>query len=164
MAAMKSARLRLVLSIVLFAGWMGWLASRAISDKGRHDIVGPPGKGYDRKILSRAQFLVANFIIKASIDQFGDSASPVRIVEVVLPAGEEKLVDKTITIANLAECKDSWAGPGVYIVPIMTDWKNDYRVPPIPRSPGSPDPKTMAGRPRIYVDSPETREQLNQIK
>jgi hypothetical protein len=163
MAVMSLPKLRLGLAVALFAAWMSWLIYLALADRGRHARAGGE-PGFDRLILSRPQFLVSNLDVVAQIET-PDSATPqVRIAEVLWPKGEEKWIGKTILISNLAESKDSWIGKESYILPLMTDWKNDFRIAPIPRSPGSPDPATREGRPRIYADSPETRQQHEQIR
>jgi hypothetical protein len=166
MAAMIS-RLRLGLAAALFGLWMGWLIYLAVADSRRHDVVArDPSRdqpGFDRLLLSRPQFLVSNLDVIAQVDQ-DRSPAEVHVTEVLWPREETKWVGEKLRISNLAECRDSWVGSGRYILPLMTAGKNEFRVPPIPPSPGSPDAAKREGKPRIYEDAPEMRQQLESIQ
>jgi hypothetical protein len=52
----------------------------------------------------------------------------------------------------------------LYIVPLIPDGKDTYRVAPLPRSPGFLGPSGRTGRPRIYPVTPQTRMQLDSIQ
>jgi hypothetical protein len=144
MDAMKLARMRLVLAIVLFAGWIGWLAYLVIVTR-------------DSVVLSRPQFLVSTLDVVADIDSREGNPPPITVREVHWPTESRDLAGKTIPVENLADCK-GWTGPGSYIVPLITSGKESYRVAPLPRSPGfEPD------QPVIYPATPQTLEQLQGI-
>jgi hypothetical protein len=130
----------------LFAAWIGYLAFLALTT--RHPPI----------VLSRPQFLVADLWVIAEVD---DLNGPVKVVEVAY-ARREVLAKApkpgaVIEVKNLAECKKDWTQPGAYILPLVAADKL-YQVPPIPRSPGY-----NSGPPRIYPDTPETREQLDSL-
>ena len=145
---MKPAKLRLIVAAVLFFGWLGWLGYLAFTAS-------------QPVVLSRPQFLVANLIVIADIE---DLKSPVLVREIYWPAPQQALLpaDKKLEIANLADCSDrGWAGPGPYILALMSDGKAYYLVP-TPPSPGFRAGKAAA--PRIYLLTPQTRSQLGQIE
>ena len=81
------------------------------------------------------------------------------VKEVHWPLGRDDLVGRTIAVTNLAECKEDWTGPGEYILPLLPQGAN-YRVAPLPRSPGFP---SYTSRPRIYPATPDMRRQLQDI-
>ena len=136
----------LVAAAGLFAAWLGYLAFLALTAS--HPVV-----------LSRPQFLVADLWVIADVDG-PEGAVTVRKVEYAAPpvmavAPKE---GAAIEVKNLAECKKDWAGKGGYVLPLVVDGSG-YRVPPIPRSPGF-----GSGPPRIYPDTPETRDQLHEMR
>src|SRR5262249_10524960 len=146
-----NARTRLVLSAVLFAAWIGWLAYLAAT--ATRPIV-----------LSRPQLLVSTLDVIARVDADGDHpAATVPIVKVHWPPGRDDWKDKTITVSNLPECS-GWDGPGEYILPLVNDAEN-YQVARLPRSPGYPGPSAHGPLPplRIYRRAPETERQLEAI-
>ena len=68
-----------------------------------------------------------------------------------------QLVGKNLKITNLDQCKDDYHGADeLYILPLIADGKDAYRVAPLPRSPGFAGAASRAGRPRIYPVTPET--------
>jgi hypothetical protein len=159
-------RLRLGLAVTLFAAWMGWLIYLALADSRRHSPTDGPVK-FDRLVLSRPQFMVSSLDVVAHIDKLD---GPVVIKDVLWPKSDEaKLPGKELPVTNLANCEQSWAGPGDYIMPLMPDPKGGYQVAPIPPSPGSPPrQETKDGLHaylpvRIYPDRPETRQQVHEI-
>jgi hypothetical protein len=151
------SRLRLAVAAALFVGWLGWLVYLAAT-------------GTDDVVLSRPQFLVANVHVVAEVGGKKEPESEVVVREVFWAAGDKKPVDgKPITVENLKECLDQgWAGPGPYILPLMTHTTAKgvtYSVAPTPRTPGYPYGKNAAanrpGPPRIY---PATESRLRQLK
>jgi hypothetical protein len=143
---------------------MAWLIYLALSDSRFHDQVQVDDKLlFDRKVLSRPQFLVSNLVVVAQVDRVDGPSHEVTIKEVLGPKDESKWIGRKIPIANLAACADSWARPGFYILPLMTDRESTFRIAPIPPSPGAPPPDKREGQPRIYLDTPETRQQLADI-
>lgn len=140
---MKRAVLRLVLAIVLFAAWIGWLAHLALTAS--RPIV-----------LSRPQFLVSNLDVIAQLTSPDAAEVPVQGVHWP-PAAKARFEGKKLRIANLAECA-GWAGPGPYILALTGSGEN-FRVAPTPPSPGY----SGLGQPRIYPLTPETEQQLDAI-
>lgn len=139
----------LIAAALWFAGWIGWLAYLAATTT--QPIV-----------LSRPQLLVATLDVIAEVNQVNGVPDPHVIVREVFwskkPPKEQ--LDK-ITISNLADC-DDWKGPGTYIIPLVRDGEK-FSVPSIPRSPGF-EPERNRSRPRIYRETPDTRQQLDAIR
>ena len=151
---MKSATARFALTLVVFIGWLGWLLNLAISTA--HPIV-----------LCEPQFLVSNLDVLAEVSSINGNADEVIVREVHWPKAEgDKLIGKKLKITNLAECKEDVHGAEtLYILALVPDGKDAYRVAPLPRSPGFvAGPGSKAARPRIYPVTPETRKQLDRIQ
>jgi hypothetical protein len=154
----KRSRLRLAVAAALFVGWLGWLVYLAAT-------------GTDDVVLSRPQFLVANVHVLAEVSGTKEPETEVVVKKVFWAAGDKKPVkDGKILVENLKECLDQgWAGPGEYILPLMTTPKSGtYAVAPTPRTPGYPYGKNAAanrpGPPRIYPYTPSRERQLKQIE
>ena len=145
---MKPVAWRLVVTAVLFLGWIGYLAYLALMT--RNSIV-----------LSRPQFLASELDVIAT-RQDDDTFL---IQEVLWPTQRKEEWDgKTVVVENLGQCqtfsKGGWqtmpppAGQRL-IMPLQTaattEPKPKVDVVPIPPSPGFPqaDPR-HAGPPRIY--------------
>jgi len=127
----------------LFAAWIGYLAYLALMTVGHPTIV-----------LARPQFLIADVWVIAEVK---DLDQPITIDEVVYPEQAKELAKGAeIKLSNLSECKDYWAGPGRYILPLSRSDKGEYGVTLVPHGP-------PALPPRIYPDTEETRAQLNQL-
>ena len=140
---MRSAVLRLILAVALFAAWIGWLARLALT--GSRPVV-----------LSQPQFLVSNLDVIAQIDS--PTAQEVQVVRVHWPpARRDQFESKKLPVSNLSECS-GWTGPGPYILALTAD--GTPRVTPTPPSPGY----SGLGRPRIYPLTPETEQQLEGIQ
>jgi hypothetical protein len=179
---MKPAAWRLVVTAILFAGWIGYLGYLVAAT--RNPIV-----------LSRPQLLVSNVVVTGKADE---DRRTVTVKEVLWPATmKAELEGKTITVTDLQKCQ-SWArgawvagaveaGHG-YLLPLTgpTDGPLTFRVTPLPRSPGFDgvvrEPKT--GKPldpdtlkpitdpkndkpllaaRIYPDDEETIHQVQRL-
>src|SRR5581483_8276382 len=114
--------------------------------------------------LSRPQFLISTLDVIAEVDRPEGDQATVREVHGPTTEEDKKLVGQTVAVVNLAEC-EGWSGPGLYILPLMSDGKGHYMVAHTPPSPGfEPNPFTRAGRPHIYPVTRETRQQLDQIQ
>jgi hypothetical protein len=137
---MKSAVVKFVVSLVVFAAWLSWLGYIALA---MHRPI----------VLSRPQMLVSTFEVIGHVEFL--EATKVKIETVHWPASEKKRTSEEITVTNLAEC-DGWRGPGSYIL-LLTPEGKDWRVTPTPRSPGS----GAAGKPRIYPATEQALHQLN---
>ena len=150
---MKPAVGFLVLSAVLFLGWIGWLAYLVATAR-------PP------VVLSRPQFLASTLDVIGRVDARPDGRPnpEVSVREVRWPQeGPEKaLAGTTVTVHDLPEhAEGGWAGPDSYILPLVKDGK-DYRVARIPHSPGF-EADTQAARARIYRETPQTLCQLEEV-
>jgi hypothetical protein len=145
MDALKWARLRLAVAIVLFVGWIGWLVYLAVMATPR-----PP-------TLSRSQLLESNLDVIAQIDQLDPPKIKMDDVHWPQTKQAQSLKGATIEVSNLASA-EGWKGPGRYIVPLRTNWHGSYEVAPLPPTPGF-----ESARPRIYPAMPETLRQLDEI-
>jgi hypothetical protein len=168
---------RLLLTALLFVGWLGYLgylvATRPLTvDDFRQRFW----DGGQPLVLSRPQLLVSDLDVIAHVD---DPTKPVVVREVLYPAGEQKVLPgNSITVANLGDCRPppreagqpapaDWTGPGDYLLPLLR-WteggETRYKVAPTPPSPGYPPQRGLEpGPPRIYPDKPQTRAQYSQI-
>jgi hypothetical protein len=151
---MKSAALRLTLAGVLFAAWIGWLVYLVYAMKSSV----PPGASRP-VVLSRPQFLVSSLDVSADVSEIDADPAEVTVREVFWPNTEQDLVGKKIKVSHLPESREDWTGRGEYILPLERLGENGYQVVPLPRSPGFP-----SGRPRIYPSTPQTRQQLKEIR
>jgi hypothetical protein len=144
---MKPRLTWLIATALMFAGWIGWLAYLAATTT-------PP------IVLSRPQFLVSKADLIADLkDQNGRPSSRIQVRDVHWPArGHETLLGKTITITNLQECQ-GYAGPGTYILALVPQGSDEWRVAGIPPSPGY----EREAAPRIYPLTHETSHQLDAV-
>jgi hypothetical protein len=162
---MKPARLRLVVTAVLFFGWIGYLIFLVVESR-----QSPTGKPI---VLSRPQLLVSDFDF---IGVVKDDGSEVEVTEVIYPRSEAHWQGEKITVTNLGQCKrrphafeksddvkPDLAGPGRYILPLRKalGGPNSFEVVPTPPSPSGSN--LRPGPPRIYPLTKETRAQLEQI-
>lgn len=148
---MKFATVRFAFALAIFIAWLGWLLNLALTTA--RPIV-----------LCEPQFLVSSLDVLAQVDSV--NGGEVMVKEVHFPPAEsDKLVGKKIKVTNLDQCKDDWQGSEyLYILPLVADGKDAYRVAPLPRSPGFAGPGSKAGRPHIYPVTEETRKQLDRIQ
>jgi hypothetical protein len=149
---MSRARLRLVLTAALFCAWIGWLAFLALTTT--RPVV-----------LSRPQFLASQLDVVATLTASEGRPDPnVKVQKIGWPVDEatQKLAGQTIKVVNLPELTNEhgWEGPDSYILPLVKEG-DEYRVAPIAVSPGLSERKA---RPRIYRATPETLEQLKEIR
>jgi hypothetical protein len=161
---MKPAAVRLLISALLFCGWIGYLLYLVLTLP-----TAPNGQPI---VLSRPQFLVSDLDVIAQSDS---EEGPVTIKEVLYPQSAEsaRLVGQTITVANLGQCQPlpragqkaadvvkDWQGAGEYLLPLrqMADGQS-YEVVPTPASPGYPPTEARIGPPRIYPATPSTLSQ-----
>lgn len=136
-------------AIVLFAGWLSWLAYLSVTT---HTPI----------VLSRPQFLISGLDVIAQIDQIGNGPQEVRVKKVLWSAAADsaKFEGATVTVTNLDRCDKHWAGPGEYLLPLTPDSEGRYHVPETPLSPGL---DTHAARPRIYPATPPVLNQYETI-
>jgi hypothetical protein len=188
---MQSARLRLgflIVTAVLFFGWIGYLAFLVW----HRPAAGPP-TWLDRvagrpPLLARAPFLAADLNVLASITDL--ESKEITIKEVVWAREPRRGagLEGKVGVTNLAECRADWCGPGDYLLPLLKtgeatgevadatglteakerDYLEGRAKGGLPsRSPGYDpyaDHDTRTLRPRhIYPATPETLAELRQI-
>ena len=168
---MRPAVGRLVVTIVLFAGWLGYLGYLVVCRP--HTPSGLVGAFNGRSLaLSRPQLLVSTLDVIARVED--DKGENVVVEEVLYPKENApvKVGDK-IRVANIDKCRPSsdpitkeqgpldFTGPDRYLLPLQSTAKNDdkqFEVTPTPPSPGYPPQRAGGvGPPRLY---PATREML----
>ena len=144
---MRFAKVRLVLAVALLAAWIGYIAYQALAF-GRFPVV------------SHAQLLVSalDVIGEVRADESGQPQPQVRVDEVHWPSDRKELEGRVIPVSNLPEAT-GFHGPGRYLLPLVAGENGQYRVAPLPRSPGF----ESAGVYFIYPDTPLTRKQLDAI-
>jgi len=153
---------RLIVTAVLFVGWLGYLGYLVYSRP--HTPDGRP------LALSRPQFLVSMLDVVARVND--DKGEDVVVDEVLYP--EEKPPVKAgdkIRVENIDKCRPlpnplekgepplDWTGPGSYLLALQVSERNGARhfeVVPTPPSPGYPPSHGLsAGPPRIYPATPQ---------
>ncbi|HZT79181.1 MAG TPA: hypothetical protein VFA26_03095 [Gemmataceae bacterium] len=156
---MKAARIRLIVAAGLFVLWMGYLIHLAYT---AHQ---------QRAVLSAPQFLVSEDDVVAEVT---DPKEPVKVVEVLYPeADKERLKGQSLRVENLADCRVAQpqtadakeapppgeVPPGRYLLPLVNVHDGKAWVALIPPSPGFPP-----GKPLIYPDSENAREQALRMR
>jgi hypothetical protein len=144
---MTFARIRFAVALLLFVGWLTWLAF-AVAGKGA-------------PVLSRAQLLNSTHLVYGQVT-VGEDGLPISQAKVTSIARGEVAVGTTIEVLNLPAAMPAGAktfpGTGEYLLPLIFDGKT-YRIAGLPRSPGyEPD---EASRPVIYIANDSTRKQLS---
>ena len=147
-------RLWLVGASVLFAGWIGYLIFLAMT-------------AADPVVLSRPQFLVADLVVVAEVDDPDSQKVIVKEVCASTLPGLKPPKGKELKVTNLR----LWSEPflslplpkGRYILPLVKVPNSEtFKVAAIPPSPGFPPPG--GSRPsRIYPATEQTLAQLKQI-
>ncbi|HEY7425114.1 MAG TPA: hypothetical protein VH682_12865 [Gemmataceae bacterium] len=172
---MKPAVGRLLVTIALFAGWLGYLGYLVLCRP--HTPGGLVGAFDGRSLtLSRPQFLKSTVDVVARVDD--KDGENVIVEEVLYPqektpvkAGDKIKVTNIplpdSTTPELETPADDWTGPGMYILPLQSDprkSKDTFEVAPTPPSPGYRLRLTGAtGPPRIYPATPEMLAEYRQI-
>ena len=147
---MTAYRVRFAVILLVFLGWLGWLAA-GVADKGRVPLV------------SRAQLTGATHVVVAEVAVGPDGlpATTATVVETVtgppLPAGG------VVEVLNLASALPPGAGqfPGAGRYLLCLTGTGPYRVAGLPRSPGY-DPADPP-RPMVYAWDAGTRAQLKAL-
>jgi hypothetical protein len=175
---MKPALARLVLTIALFAGWLGYLGYLVVCRP--HTPEGLRGAFDGRPLtLSRPQIFVSMLDVVAQVDNI--DGKNVLIKEVLYPSTKPPVQSgDRIDVENIERCHPlpdpmakevepppDFTGAGEYILPleiIEMDGKRRFQVVPTPPSPGFPPPLLgNIGPPRIYPATPEMRAEYKQI-
>jgi hypothetical protein len=143
---MKPKVFRLILAVILFLGWMGYLGFQVVTRP--QTAAGAP------LVVSRPQILASQIDVVANVPD--ENGEKVEITEVLYPGSSALKPGDTIHVTNIRDCMPprgegekparDWTDPGKYLLPLRaTGEKNTYEVAPIPPSPGFYQP-----RPRIY--------------
>jgi hypothetical protein len=175
---MKLAVQRLLLTAVLFLGWLGYLSYLVICRP--HAPGGLLGAFEGRPLtLSRPQFLVSTLDVVAQIS--GDKGEKVLVEEVLYPKSNAPVKPgDEIQVENIDRCRPlsdplakvttpppDYSGPGTYLLPLQpldADEKRRFEVVPTPPSPGFPTSQGVnLGPPRLYPDTPEMRAEYHEI-
>lgn len=147
-----SPKARLILAAALFLAWVGFLAFLALGTA-------------DPTVLSRPQFLVSTLDLIATVDQdsLGQPKTAIKVQEVHWSKmGTPGVMGgQQIDVVNLPAA-EGWRGPGTYILPLVQK-DGFYEVAPLPRSPGFAGTIRQYNPPRIYLETHETRAQLDSI-
>jgi hypothetical protein len=151
---MQSAKPWLILTVALFSAWIGYLAYLAYHV--RQEAAAGGGRPV---VLSRPQFLVADLVVIAALEEDRPKEALVKEVRWARHGSPEKWQGQAIVVENLGPTE-----PGEYIL-ALANGQEPFRVAPIPPSPGFP---SAEGRPdlnpaRIYPSNPFTLEQLEAI-
>lgn len=176
---MKLAAKRLILTVVLFLGWLGYLGYLVVCRP--HTPGGLLGAFQGRPLtLSRPQFLVSTLDVVALVG--GDKGDKVIVKQVLFPKANAPVKpDEEIRVENIDRCRplsDSlakiadpppdYSGPGEYLLalqPVDPKDPHRYEVVPTPPSPGYPTAQGVnAGPPRLYPATPEMLAEYREIK
>jgi hypothetical protein len=181
---MRPAVGRLVVTILLFAGWLGYLGYLVVCRP--HTPGGLVGAFVGRPLtLSRPQLLVSTLDVVARVED--DKGENVVVEEVLYPKEHAPVkAGDQIRVMNLDQCRPlpdpitkeqgppDFTGPDRYLLPLQSTAKNDdkeFEVAPTPPSPGYPPqhpgsagpPPGRPGPPRLYPATPEMRAEYAQI-
>jgi hypothetical protein len=162
---MKLAAGRLIITVVLFLGWLGYLTYLVICRP--HTPDGLLGAFEGRPLtLSRPQFLVSTLDVVAEVS--GVKGEKVIIKDVLYPKSNPPVrPGEEIYVENIDRCRPlsdplakevnpppDYAGPGLYLLALQAPDLNEprrFEVVPTPPSPGFPTPQGVnVGPPRIY--------------
>jgi hypothetical protein len=164
---MKPPAWRLLLTVALFVGWLGYLAYLVWSRP--HTPDGRP------LVLSQPQFLVSMLDVVAEVK---DLHQKVVIDTVLYPTTDPPVQQgEEVRVGNLDQCRAlsanpegtgeaplDFTGPGKYLLALewhTKDGERTYEVVPTPPSPGFPPSRHAAGPPRIY---PATADMLAEYR
>jgi hypothetical protein len=172
---MKFAVGRLIVTVILFLSWLGYLSFLVICRP--HMPAGLLGAFTGRPLtLSRPQFLVSTLDVVAEVS--GDKGEKVIVAEVLFPKSDAPVKPgDEIQVENIGRCRPlsdplaegdpppDYTGPGKYLLPLqplgVAGQTPDtslprFEVAPTPPSPGFPTTQGVhVGPPRIYPATPE---------
>lgn len=157
---------RLILTILLFGGWLGYLGYLVVCRP--HTPGGLLGAFEGRPLtLSRPQFLISTLDVIADVS--GDNGEHVVIKEVLFPEKDAPVKPgETIAVEHIEECQGDYTGPGTYLLPLQIleggKGARRFQVAPTPPSPGYPTLQGVhVGPPHIYPATDEMRAEYRQI-
>lgn len=161
---MKPQAQRLLLTVILFVGWLGYLGYLVVCRP--HTPAGLRGAFEGRPVtLSRPQLLVSSLDVIAEVTD--SKGAKVIVKEVLFPKNAPVKAGDTIQVEHIDLCqpvpvpgaKDGgsppdYSGPGDYLLPLQPIEKEDghhYQVVLPPLSPGFPSSSGVSvAPPRIY--------------
>ena len=151
---MNRAKLRLTIAVLLFAGWLGFLAYLALL---RANPV----------IVSRWQMMAATHAVVARVSLDADGRpKETAHVEQVFPEGAkdgpavgQDLELPGLTKAHLPSGKSFPAGDGSYLIPLTKEPGNQFHVVALPPSPGY----DFSSRHLIYPWTPDVERQAREL-
>jgi hypothetical protein len=165
---MNLAVARLVLTSVLFIGWLGYLGFQVATR--------PTTAGNRQLVVSHPQILASRIDVVANVpSEVGEVEVTVERVLYPEENSPVKVGDK-ITVTNIHQCQappqvddrhppHDWTGPGSYLLPVRPTADKKYEVAPIPPSPGFPGQNPDGGSwVRLYPATPEALAQYHTIK
>jgi hypothetical protein len=173
---MRPAVGRLLVTVVLFAGWLGYLGYLVVCRP--HTPDGLRGAFTGRSLtLSRPQFLVSQLDVVARIED--DKGENVVVEEVLFPKDNAPVKKgDSIRVTNLDQCRampdpidksqppPDFTGPGEYLLALQSTGKDNgpsFAVVPTPPSPGFPPQPGSVGPPRLYPYTKELRAEYDTI-
>jgi len=150
---MSGARLRLVIAVTLFVGWLAWLGY-AVSQRNTAPVV------------SRAQLTAATHLLVAEVT-VGEDGRPnpqVKVVEVL--RGDNVDLANSLEVSHLESARppgtDGFPSPGTYLLPLVRVGTG-FRLAGLPRSPGY-EAVDRPVLPAIYPWNEVTQAQLRGLK
>jgi hypothetical protein len=151
---MNRAKLRLAIAILLFGGWLGFLAYLAL-------LKANP------VVVSRWQMMAATHAVVAQITLDSDGRPKVTAhVEQVFPEAShdgpavgQDLELPGLPKAHLPSGKPFTAGEGRYLIPLTKEAGNQFRVVALPPSPGY----DFSSRLLIYPWTPDVERQVREL-
>lgn len=174
---MRPTLARLLLTAILFLGWLGYLGYLVVCRP--HTPDGLRGAFEGRPLtLSCPQILVSTLDVVAEVS--GDKGENVVVKEVLFPKDSAVKVGETIHVELIDKCHalpdplakeanppPDYTGPGVYLLPLQrlgNEEDRHYQVVPTPSSPGFYSvPNVGVGPPRIYPATKEMRAEYQSI-
>ena len=175
---MKLAAGRLILTVALFLGWLGYLSYLVICRP--HTPAGLLGAFEGRPLtLSRPQVLVSTLDVVAEVS--GEKGEKVIVKEVLFPKSNAAVKPgDAIHVENIDRCRPlsdplaketnpppDYSGPGEYLLPLQpldAEGQHRFEVVPTPPSPGFPTAQgANLGPPRLYPATPQMRAEYDAI-
>lgn len=162
MEAVSRRRWLFYLAAGAFALWIGYLAYLVIVHDRPQLKWSPFGIHKPPEIvLSRSQLLESDLVVSAQLDEINGPAEDCIVLIDRKGSAAGRNIGKQ-AVFNVADCKDSWQGPGRYLLPLVQD-VDGYSVTRVPPTPGFPaQAPGRSGPPRIYPDRADTRGQVEQ--
>jgi hypothetical protein len=142
----NNKQLRLIVALLLFLAWMGYLGYAALTRS-------------HSPIVSHSQAAAAEVAVVADVeaDPDGKPSMKVKVIETLLPGGP--MAGTALFVVNLPDAR-GFEGPGQYLLLLTPDLPQYYVVGQL-RSPGT-DPSN-SGKPAIYRWNDDVRKQYEKL-